>query len=463
MATSLAQKAKRAFVVLLLLLARDFNTILQVNRDSGDQEVEAAFKKLARKVHPDKGGSTEQTQRLNSARDEWKAACGKPAGPKKADAAKALEELARRRDFTFQGVAVLLTYQGFQDSDHWARFVAFVEQQLPTWGAKHWCATMETCKSKKFHAHLMLQFKAAAKRTTQDFFFEGLKPNASATDLCGEGLCRKRLQQSVDRGFFYVWADKVGTVRLSSGELCVSGNYSPCWTESLFKYQVLGKWPETLWKKRQLSDDVYESLLFLTRDGVVGRKRNLEVCRERASVEKAEAEMCERVKRIRDNKSLFRAFPDVPEAAQWLKLFKEDALRYPVLLVLGASRAGKTEWAKSLFQNALELKVGSLGHFPDAMRNFKRGEHDGVILDDVRDLQFLAEHQDKLQGKYDHLVEFGSTPGGTCAFRKDLFAVPFVVTINYSTANLAFLETHDWLSNTGNRTLVTYTGFAQNA
>ena len=63
--------------------------------------------------------------------------------------------------------------------------------------------------------------------------------------------------------------------------------------------------------------------------------------------------------------------------------------------MLGRSRKGKTEWACSLFKNPLLLRIGSLTHFPEQMRNFKRGFHDGVVLDDLRDLRFLTEHQDR--------------------------------------------------------------------
>ena len=87
-------------------------------------------------------------------------------------------------------------------------------------------------------------------------------------------------------------------------------------------------------------------------------------------------------------------------------------------------------------------------------RGFHDGFHDGLVLDDVRDLQFVVGHQEKLQGKYAYLVEFGSTAGGTCAFSVDMYGIPVVVTINYSTANLHFLQTHDWLSNPGNRVVV---------
>ena len=73
-----------------------------------------------------------------------------------------------------------------------------------------------------------------------------------------------------------------------------------------------------------------------------------------------------------------------------------------------------------------------------------------------RNLKFVADNQDKLQGKYDAMVEFGSTPGGVCAYQKYLYQVPVAVTINYSTANLEYLETHGWLKNSGNRVLVTF-------
>jgi hypothetical protein len=90
---------------------------------------------------------------------------------------------------------------------------------------------------------------------------------------------------------------------------------------------------------------------------------------------------------------------------------KKDALRYPILVVFGPSHSGKTERANSLFKQPLELKVGSFEHFPNQLREFKRGYHDGLVLDDVRDFQWIVNHQDKLQGKYSKELEFGSTQG----------------------------------------------------
>ena len=84
------------------------------------------------------------------------------------------------------------------------------------------------------------------------------------------------------------------------------------------------------------------------------------------------------------------------------------------------------------------------------MREFKKNKFDAVILDDVRDLEFAREHQEKLQGKYNAQVPFAPTAGGTCAFKRDLYKVPFVLTVNNSTRNLDFLRSDDFCSKQAN-------------
>ena len=446
---SLAQRAKRALVTLLLALAQAYGLEVSVSRESADADIQKAFRKVARRVHPDKGGSAADTQRLNAARDAWSAAQrgrgrGRPAAP------TAVAEPGSGLHVRLQYEAVLLTYQSWSTDaalPAWERFCLFVNANLSPWSVKHWTATMETNASGSHHLHLMLQFHKAQDCLTSRFIFESTRPNASSHDYLGEGVCKKKLQQSIDRGMFYVWANKVGTVR-------VAANYEPCWTEATRTYQVLGKWPEALWKQRKVTSEQYEKYLYLSRDGVLARKRNLDAVREQeASL--AEAALIEATtRRVRANAALYRPFPPAAAAQAWLALFLQDRLRYPLLVVRGASHTGKTEWVKSLFKNALELKVGSLEVFPEGMRGFDRDTHDGIILDDVRDMAFLAEHQDKLQGKYDTRVEFATTPGGTCAFRKYLFAVPIAVTVNESTRNLHYLDSHDWLRHEGNRVLL---------
>ena len=58
------QLAKRALVILLLPLARQYAMpALPLSRDSPDKVVMESFKKVAKKVHPDKGGATEDADR----------------------------------------------------------------------------------------------------------------------------------------------------------------------------------------------------------------------------------------------------------------------------------------------------------------------------------------------------------------------------------------------------------------
>ena len=217
-----------------------------------------------------------------------------------------------------------------------------------------------------------------------------------------------------------------------------------------------GRWPQRLWQSNKLTHQVYEEYLFLCRDGCVSRKRNLDAVRDWGKGRSDDAEKAKRITRIRGNPELYQPFSEIPEVTNWLRSFGQDAMRYAILIVHGKSRAGKTEYAKSLFKTPLEVKIGSLTSFPDAMRRFDRNVHDGIVLDDVRDLSFLVQNQEKLQGKYDYSPEFASTPGGQCAFTCDLYAIPIAATVNNSTAHLDLLLTDDFLSHPDNRVYVQY-------
>ena len=96
----------------------------------------------------------------------------------------------------------------------------------------------------------------------------------------------------------------------------------------------------------------------------MSRKRNLDACRERAEARAEEVEIAATIKRIRGNVDVCPPFPPVPAAITWLALFARDATRYPIIVVLGPSMSGKTEWAKTLFQSPLEMRFGELEPFP---------------------------------------------------------------------------------------------------
>jgi hypothetical protein len=254
MAVSPLQRAKRAFVIVLQSIAAAYSVQLDVTRESADNLVTSAFRRVAKKVHPDKGGKLVDSQRLLAARQVWEdalraaSANGRPVSGKSSATSSSQFYLSwgaeSRREFRIQSEAALLTYQGFNGLDHWRRFVSFVASSFKRWRVKHWCATLETNTDGTDHAHLMLQFTQVVDRTTRSFIFEGLRPNVATTDLGGEGFCKKRMQQSINRGMFYVWANKVGTQLDETGAQCLAGNYGPVWSTAPFRYQVLRAWPE---------------------------------------------------------------------------------------------------------------------------------------------------------------------------------------------------------------------------
>ena len=492
MPTGRRQKALRSLGSTARALVKKYHLKqdVSVSANSSEKDILRTYKSLCLVVHPDKGGEALDFQELRTAYEAWvsskknepdqtvpnaggetpgassascvpgaladtdggrapDAAGGSVAFGEGALAVRVDEGVAQPATFRIHNFAVLLTYSlGDTSTAVWPRFLALVQSRRKQWSVRHWSATLEESDSGRRHIHLMLQFNRRVDVASTAFSFEGRKPNArpSWSDYLGEAFARKSPQRSFDRGFFYVWADKVGTVRMPCGSICVAGDYAPVWAQARKKYKVLRKWPQSLWEARKLSHDVYDELLFETRQGVIGAKRNLEAVREHELERKEMQEMVAVAARIRSSPSLLRPFLKVPLAEQWLQSFNEDRLRFPMLLVLGPSHVGKTEFAKSLFVNALELKIGQLPHFPDKMRLFQRRVFDGIILDDIRDLELLAQHQHVLQGKYDERAEFASTPGGQCAFKRWLYRVPFVATSNYSTANLEYLRTHDFLN-----------------
>ena len=163
----------------------------------------------------------------------------------------------------------------------WRRFVSFLEGRLAVWQVIRWCATLESCKTGRWHAHLMLQFRGVQDKSSKSFVFERIFPNASSNDYLNEGMGRRNPQQSIDRAFFYVFANKIGTVLDEANLPCVAGNYMPAWvtTVGIDTYRVQGRWPEALWKHYKLEDHMYEQYLYLARDGVQARKRNLDACK----------------------------------------------------------------------------------------------------------------------------------------------------------------------------------------
>ena len=63
--------AVRAFVRILLLLAKSYELVLTVNRVSSAEDLRKAYRKLSLKTHPDKGGKKGDQQKLQQAKEAW--------------------------------------------------------------------------------------------------------------------------------------------------------------------------------------------------------------------------------------------------------------------------------------------------------------------------------------------------------------------------------------------------------
>ena len=73
---SRGQLAKRALVKVLLALAAVYGLVVSVSRDSADDAVKAAYRRVVKRAHPDKGGALADAQRLQAAKEAWDAALG---------------------------------------------------------------------------------------------------------------------------------------------------------------------------------------------------------------------------------------------------------------------------------------------------------------------------------------------------------------------------------------------------
>ena len=82
---SVAVQARRALVRVLLALAAAYGIVLSVTRDATDDAVLAAYKRVLRRAHPDKGGSKADTQKLPGAKEALERAKAPRGRPRQAD------------------------------------------------------------------------------------------------------------------------------------------------------------------------------------------------------------------------------------------------------------------------------------------------------------------------------------------------------------------------------------------
>ena len=82
---SVAVQARRALVRILFVLAAAYGIVLSVTREATNDVILAAYKRVLRRAHPDKGGSKADTQKLFGAKEALELAKAPRGRPRQAD------------------------------------------------------------------------------------------------------------------------------------------------------------------------------------------------------------------------------------------------------------------------------------------------------------------------------------------------------------------------------------------
>ena len=128
----------------------------------------------------------------------------------------------------------------------------------------------------------------------------------------------------------------------------------------------------------------------------------------------------------------------------WQMHYEEVDTRYKMLVLVGGSRLGKTEWAKSFFGGGRTLVADCQHADHPCMRSLGRARHRAIVLDDVGSADFVVANKKVLQAHVDWAT-LGKSPTQTLTYSVWLWRVPMVITTNnWNAASMAAHDT-DWL------------------
>ena len=86
----------------------------------------------------------------------------------------------------------------------------------------------------------------------------------------------------------------------------------------------------------------------------------------------------------------------IPAVSTWLRLLQDgfgSATRFPFLVLHGASRYGKTQFARQLFGAARTLVVSCQGVKQPNLKSFSRSKHKAIVFDEADHTLILANKQ----------------------------------------------------------------------
>ena len=396
-------------------------------------DVERLVRVLQRRMPTD-----DQVAQLRAVAEDWQRHGGRFSVPLEdapdatALAAPISQHRVLLRGFRLESKAFMLTFNSpaFVLND-WEAFREHIKQQYADCGAAAWAACQERSEEPgrlHFHAYLFWSDGVGIRlRQTTRFEFKGVTPRV---DLCRAAARNALNREGALHGLWYVSVYKKGTI-VTETNLEAWRGYTP---------QV--PWLQGLWKDHKLTHDQYIALSSRFRIGHAQRKRDADEVRATekaaavADAKKAALELL-KPKRLR-----FKPLPAPIRA--WLSTYSTPDWRYSMLVLVGPSKLGKTELAKSVKgpENTLVVDCQHALH-PD-LSAFDRAKHQAVVLDDISGPQLVLGNKKLLQAHVDGAT-LGQSPTQHFVYEVFLWRIPIVLTTNnWSVADLRGAD-REWL------------------
>ena len=422
-----------------------------IHHASGFEKANKLFQSLKDRMEPSELAAAQ------SAQSAYEQAMKTPASSASASAAGESDQ-RERRSYHLRGFGFMLTYN--DKFRKWRerhieavfeRFVAFIKG-LMVLGVVLWSATAErSLKSEdggRIHMHAYIEFPKPGidLEAGQRFEFDGVRPRfdnnwynqGQIENQAGTTLKKANAtKQSLAEGHFYVFMNKIGTIFSRSNTLPYI-NYWP-------RLEKIDDWK----KQGYYTDEQYLEYAAKYTIGFNQRYNDVKAKRkyEEELAENERKEMQKKRKELLDSKKKpMRSYAEIDE---WKKQYDHIDFRYHFLVLHGPSRTGKTELARSLYNNAYVHK-GSID-----WSKYDSRVHDVIIFDDVPNIYaYVDDNRALFQAGPDGIVVNTSA---TNAFAHTIYLAgkPMIITSNdvppadnewiAANARVVFIDSQTWI------------------
>ena len=186
------------------------------------------------------------------------------------------------------------------------------------------------------------------------------------------------------------------------------------------EFSVKTDWVQKLWQQQKIHDDQVLACAGYYRCCTAAFESLVRFSCNKRRVEMKAEKRKERVATLNAMKTPHKQYPRIDD---WLEQYKEVAFRYNFLILWGPSKMGKTELARSYFQNPFEHR--------DAVcwAGYDEDKHDVIIFDDVKMIyKYISENRALFRAGGLATVQTSAT--NMHAMDVDVTQKPIIVTTN---------------------------------